>query len=239
MYRKIGGHSYPVGLFRTDRRDHYAAVSRHHSGYRGCPSHPACAVLARKCARLRSIFRSCCSNCAKRSRKFKRQETGGVERFAFRLFAWIATHPKIYLLLASLGSLFFPLVPNIGPLKKWASQRTLPEPAKQSFHQCWAGSQGFAMTAREQSSGTSGELWGGPRASLRFEAAPLVTRPPHCESLYRTAISMQISSARNWKTWAENFFGFAIRWQLSRRSWICWPKRAPLRRIAVSAQVRN
>ena len=31
-----------------------------------------------------------------------------------------------------------PLVPPLGPLKKWASQRTLPRPAKQSFHQMWA-----------------------------------------------------------------------------------------------------
>jgi hypothetical protein len=63
---------------------------------------------------------------------------GDLERFAFQLFAWIATHPKIYLLLASLGSFFFPIVPRIGPLKKWASQRTVPEPANQSFHQWWA-----------------------------------------------------------------------------------------------------
>jgi L-lactate dehydrogenase complex protein LldF len=66
------------------------------------------------------------------------EDSDSSERFAFQLFAWIATHPKIYRLLASLGSIFFPLVPKIGPLKKWASQRTVPEPAKQSFHQWWA-----------------------------------------------------------------------------------------------------
>ena len=42
----------------------------------------------------------------------REQDSDGLERFAFQLFAWIATHPKIYLLLASLGSIFFPLVPT-------------------------------------------------------------------------------------------------------------------------------
>ena len=41
-----------------------------------------------------------------------------------------------------LGSVFFPLVPKIGPLKKWASQRTVPEPARQSFHQWWKARKG-------------------------------------------------------------------------------------------------
>ena len=68
----------------------------------------------------------------------RRQGADGLERFAFQMFAWMAVHPKIYLWLASMGSLFFPLMPHIGPLKKWASQRTVPKPAKQSFHQWWA-----------------------------------------------------------------------------------------------------
>ena len=72
----------------------------------------------------------------------RKSDAGDLERFAFTLFAWIATHPKIYLLLASLGSFLFPLVPRIGPLKKWASQRTLPEPANQSFHQWWSARRG-------------------------------------------------------------------------------------------------
>ncbi len=35
-----------------------------------------------------------------------------------------------------------PLLPKIGPLKKWASQRRLPEPAQHSFHQWWAARKG-------------------------------------------------------------------------------------------------
>jgi L-lactate dehydrogenase complex protein LldF len=67
----------------------------------------------------------------------RKSDSDEMERWAFQLFAWIATHPKIYRLLGRLGSIFFPLVPHIGPLKKWASQRTVPEPAKQSFHDWW------------------------------------------------------------------------------------------------------
>jgi L-lactate utilization protein LutB len=78
----------------------------------------------------------------------RKSETGDLERIGFQLFAWIATHPKIYLLLASLGSFFFPIVPKIGPLKKWASQRTLPEPANQSFHQYWASRVGGSKGSR-------------------------------------------------------------------------------------------
>ena len=74
----------------------------------------------------------------------RRQGSDGLERFAFQLFAWVATHPRIYRFLASLGSIFFPLVPHIGPLKQWASQRNVPEPAKQSFHAWWASRKGSA-----------------------------------------------------------------------------------------------
>ncbi len=40
-------------------------------------------------------------------------------------------------------------VPPIGPLKNWASQRTLPRPAKQSFHELWAA-RTPQMTSRDQ-----------------------------------------------------------------------------------------
>jgi L-lactate dehydrogenase complex protein LldF len=68
----------------------------------------------------------------------QRQGVGGLERLAFGVFAWVMTHPKIYRLAGRLGAKLAPVVPPIGPLKKWAGQRTLPRPAKRSFHQLWA-----------------------------------------------------------------------------------------------------
>ena len=49
-----------VGLFGTHRRHHHAAVSRHQSAIPGCRLRPACAARARKSARSKLRFRSCC-----------------------------------------------------------------------------------------------------------------------------------------------------------------------------------
>jgi hypothetical protein len=47
------------------------------------------------------------------------------------------THPRIYLMLARMGGLFAPMLPKVGLLGKWASQREIPKVAKTSFHQWW------------------------------------------------------------------------------------------------------
>ena len=65
----------------------------------------------------------------------QREGAGGMERMAFRIWAWLMTHPRIYLMLARIGGMFAPIVPKVGPLGKWASQREVPRPAKTSFHQ--------------------------------------------------------------------------------------------------------
>jgi hypothetical protein len=62
---------------------------------------------------------------------------GGVERLAFGIWARVMTHPRIYLMLARIGGIFLPLLPKVGPLGKWASQREVPKLAKTSFHQWW------------------------------------------------------------------------------------------------------
>ena len=69
------------------------------------------------------------------------------------------------------------------------------------------------MTAREQILGDVRAALKGPRASFLSRSSrfhPNCCRPLHCESLYRTAISMLISSSRSSKTWAENRFACAI-----------------------------
>jgi L-lactate dehydrogenase complex protein LldF len=68
----------------------------------------------------------------------QREGSGGVERWAFRVWAWLMTHPKTYRLLARVGATFFPVLPKIGPLRSWTSQRELPRLALQSFQKLWA-----------------------------------------------------------------------------------------------------
>jgi L-lactate dehydrogenase complex protein LldF len=138
VYRKIGGHNYPwvysgpIGAIITPQ-------------FHGVTSDtwlPFASSLCGACAEVCPVKIEIPKILLKLREEVtevkRREDSDQSERSAFQLFAWIVTHPKIYLMLASLGSIFFPLVPNIGPLKKWASQRTVPQPAKQSFHQWWA-----------------------------------------------------------------------------------------------------
>src|ERR1700722_3971774 len=137
VYRKIGGHNYPwvysgpIGAIITPQfhgvtSDTWLPFASSLCG--------ACAEVCPVKIEIPKLLLKLREDVVEARRKTESDE---MERFAFQLFAWIATHPKIYLFLASLGSIFFPLVPRIGPLKKWASQRSVPEPAKQSFHQWW------------------------------------------------------------------------------------------------------
>jgi len=138
VYRKIGGHNYPwvysgpIG----------AIITPQFHGVNEDTWLPFASSLCGACAEVCPVKIEIPKLLIKLREEVvevkRRQAAGDLERFAFQLFAWIATHPKIYLLLASLGSFFFPIVPRIGPLKQWASQRTVPEPANQSFHQWWA-----------------------------------------------------------------------------------------------------
>ena len=138
VYRKIGGHNYPwvysgpIG----------AIITPQFHGVTSDPWLPFASSLCGACAEVCPVKIEIPKLLLKLREEVvevkRKQDSDGMERFAFQLFAWIVTHPKIYVLLASLGSLSFRLVPKIGPLKKWASQRTVPEPARQNFHQYWA-----------------------------------------------------------------------------------------------------
>jgi L-lactate dehydrogenase complex protein LldF len=68
----------------------------------------------------------------------RQQGGGGLERLAFRMWAWVMTHPRIYLMLARMGGKFAGVLPKVGPLGNWASQREIPGLPKASFHQWWA-----------------------------------------------------------------------------------------------------
>ena len=138
VYRKIGGHNYPwvysgpIGAIITPQ---FHSITE--DGWLPFAS-SLCGACAEVCPVKIEIPKLLLKLRSEVTEAKRRQGAGGLERLAFQMFAWVMAHPKIYLLAGRMGALLAPLVPPVGPLKKWASQRTLPRPAKQSFHQLWA-----------------------------------------------------------------------------------------------------
>jgi L-lactate dehydrogenase complex protein LldF len=138
VYRKIGGHNYPwvysgpIGAIITPQ---FHSITE--DGWLPFAS-SLCGACAEVCPVKIEIPKLLLKLRSEVTEAKRRQGGGGLERLAFRMFAWVMAHPKIYLLAASIGAKLAPMVPPVGPLKNWASQRTLPRPAKQSFHQWWA-----------------------------------------------------------------------------------------------------
>jgi L-lactate dehydrogenase complex protein LldF len=138
VYRKIGGHNYPwvysgpIGAIITPQ---FHSITE--DGWLPFAS-SLCGACAEVCPVKIEIPKLLLKLRSEVTEAKRRQGTGGLERLAFCMFAWVMVHPKVYRLAGSIGAKLAPLVPAIGPLKNWASQRTLPRPAKQSFHQWWA-----------------------------------------------------------------------------------------------------
>ncbi|HYL74192.1 MAG TPA: LutB/LldF family L-lactate oxidation iron-sulfur protein [Bryobacteraceae bacterium] len=137
VYRKIGGHNYPwiysgpIGAIITPQ---FHGVSRD-------PWLPFASSLCGACAEVCpvkiDIPKLLLKLRAEVTEAKSREGMGGLERIAFRLFAWMMTHPKQYLFWSRFGGKFAGVMPRIGPLGKWASQRELPRPASENFHQWW------------------------------------------------------------------------------------------------------
>jgi len=138
VYRKIGGHNYPwiysgpIG----------AIITPQFHGVTADPWLPFASSLCGACAEVCpvkiEIPKLLLKLRSEVSEANRREGRGGAERFVFRFWAWVMTHPKLYLWLASMGSKFQPMLPNVGPLKNWASEREIPRLASRSFHQWWA-----------------------------------------------------------------------------------------------------
>ncbi len=138
VYRKIGGHNYPwvysgpIGAIITPQ---FHGVTK--DSWLPFAS-SLCGACAEVCPVKIDIPKLLLKLRAEVTEAKRREGAGGLERLAFRIFAWIMTHPRIYLMLTRIGARIEPFMPRVGPLKKWASQRELPTPARQSFHQWWA-----------------------------------------------------------------------------------------------------
>jgi len=138
VYRKIGGHNYPwvysgpIG----------AIITPQFHGVAQDPWLPFASSLCGACAEVCPVK----IEIPKLLLKLRAEVTaakqstgqGGLERSGFRAWAWLMSHPKIYLSLASMGSRFRGMIPKIGPLRSWASQREVPKLAPRSFHKLWA-----------------------------------------------------------------------------------------------------
>jgi L-lactate dehydrogenase complex protein LldF len=137
VYRKIGGHNYPwvysgpIGAIITPQ---FHGVTRD-------PWLPFASSLCGACAEVCPVKIDIPKLLLKLRSEVTAAKTregqGGMERFAFRMFARVMSNPKRYLFWSRLGAKFAGLAPRIGPLGKWASQRELPKPAKQNFHDWW------------------------------------------------------------------------------------------------------
>jgi L-lactate dehydrogenase complex protein LldF len=148
VYRKIGGHSFPwvysgpIGAIITPQ---FMGVSHE-------PALPFASSLCGACAEVCPVkidiprvlleLRSDVKKAEARDRR------GRLEKLAFRAFAWLMTHPRLYEMAGRMaaavappdGSGWIKSVPapmNIGPLRAWLSQRDLPPAPARSFREMW------------------------------------------------------------------------------------------------------
>jgi L-lactate dehydrogenase complex protein LldF len=148
VYRKIGGHSFPwvysgpIG----------AIITPQFLGPMHEPALPFASSLCGACAEVCPVKIDIPKVLLDLRRDVKKAEArdgqGKLERLAFRAFAWLMRHPKIYemagMAAASLAPestngyiRSAPPLMNAGPIRGWLSQRDLPAPAPKSFRQMW------------------------------------------------------------------------------------------------------
>jgi L-lactate dehydrogenase complex protein LldF len=148
VYRKIGGHSFPwvysgpIGAIITPQ---FMGVSHE-------PALPFASSLCGACFEvcpvkidIPKVLLELRSDVKKAETRDKRNR---LEKLAFRAFAWLMTHPRLYEMAGRLAASVAPAegagwirgVPapmNIGPLRAWLSQRDLPPAPARSFREMW------------------------------------------------------------------------------------------------------
>jgi len=148
VYRKIGGHSFPwvysgpIGAIITPQ---FMGVTHE-------PGLPFASSLCGACGEVCPVKIDIPKVLLELRSDVKKAETreglNRLEKLAFRIFAWVTTHPRIYEMAARLASSMAPSgdggwirsVPppmNIGPTQAWLSQRDLPPAPSMSFREMW------------------------------------------------------------------------------------------------------
>lgn len=148
VYRKIGGHSFPwvysgpIGAILTPQ---FLGPARE-------PALPFASSLCGACAEvcpvkidIPKVLLDLRSEVQQSGAQAKHRLS---EKFAFRVFAWVMRHPRVYELAGRVAAALVesgdggwtrrvPSLLNMGPLRAWLLQRDLPPVPARSFRQLW------------------------------------------------------------------------------------------------------
>ena len=148
VYRKIGGHSYPwvysgpIG----------AIITPQFQGVTEYPWLPFASTLCGACAEVCPVKIDLPKILLQLRRETVRsmihEDRNRMERLAFRLWAWVMKHPRLYEVAVLFSGILtteegegwrrrVPALLNVGPVKAWLSQRDLPPPPAKMFRQWW------------------------------------------------------------------------------------------------------
>jgi L-lactate dehydrogenase complex protein LldF len=133
VYRKIGGHSFPWAYSGPIG----AIISPQFLGVDHTPKLPFASSLCGACADVCPVKIDIPQVLLDLRSEVKKKP---LEHLAFRFFAWLMTHPRIYRMSARWGVRFlrFPaLLRFVPPAQAWLSQRDLPTPPAKSFTDLW------------------------------------------------------------------------------------------------------
>ena len=148
VYRKIGGHSFPwvysgpIGAIITPQ---FMGVA-HEPGLPFASS--LCGACGEVCPVKIDIPKILLELRSEVKKSETREKQNRLEKLAFRAFAWLMTHPRLYEMAGRIAAAMAPpgdgawirSVPaplNVAPVKAWLSQRDLPPPPARSFRQLW------------------------------------------------------------------------------------------------------
>jgi L-lactate dehydrogenase complex protein LldF len=149
VYRKIGGHSFPwvysgpIGAILTPQ---FLGVN-HEPGLPFASS--LCGACAEVCPVKIDIPKILLELRSEVKEAEQRQGANRLERIAFRIWAWVMRHPRVYELAGMAAASLAPTRDDGGwvrsvtsairpaPLRAWLSQRDLPPSPPKSFRQMW------------------------------------------------------------------------------------------------------